>query len=115
VQFLWRVCVVNQTKFGAQKGFTLFEMAISMAIVATVFSCGILAWSSYVHMVRVKDTQERMDQVLNAFSTYAQRYYRLPCPAEPNGDGSEKVAPPPHNFQQNCLGSRPIEYGFTRK
>ena len=69
-------------KSGKEGGFTLIEVAIVMAIVGFIVSGFVIGVPQYVHNQKTKLTHERMELVSNALSAYAQRHYRLPCPAD---------------------------------
>lgn len=66
----------------AASGFTLIEMSLVIAIIGIVFSGLVLGVPQYVYTLKSHETQARMDTVMNALSVYAQRHYRLPCPAD---------------------------------
>lgn len=74
----------------SRAGFTLLETAAVIMLAGILMGGGMIAWASHVQKFRVDQSKDRMEQVLNAFSSYAQRYNRLPCPALPNGDGLER-------------------------
>lgn len=69
----------------AQRGFTLIELAAVMIICGLMVGGALLTIPPYLQKVKVESTQERFDLVLNALSTYTQRHYRLPCPADSDG------------------------------
>lgn len=66
-----------------QKGFTLIEIAIAVAILGVVMASGVAVFNNYVRSEKADKTEARADRVLDALSVYAQRYNRLPCPADP--------------------------------
>lgn len=69
----------------AQRGFTLIELAAVMIICGLMVGGALLTIPPYLQKMKVESTQERFDLVLNALSTYTQRHYRLPCPADSDG------------------------------
>ena len=69
----------------AQRGFTLIELAAVMIICGLMVGGALLTIPPYLQKAKVESTQERFDLVLNALSTYTQRHYRLPCPADSDG------------------------------
>lgn len=78
----------NQTTFNpkGQKGFTLFELAISITVLGIFMSGLLFIGTSYMQAQKVRLTREKMDMLANALSTYVQANYRLPCPADPAAD-----------------------------
>jgi prepilin-type N-terminal cleavage/methylation domain-containing protein len=68
-----------------QRGFTLIELAVVMIVCGLMIGGALLTIPPFTHKMKVESTQERFDLVLNALSTYTQRHYRLPCPADSDG------------------------------
>ncbi|MES2729443.1 MAG: type II secretion system protein [Pseudomonadota bacterium] len=66
-----------------QKGFTLIEIAVVIAILGVVTASGIAVFNNYIRSDKADKTEIRADRVLDSLSVYAQRYNRLPCPADP--------------------------------
>ncbi len=66
-----------------QKGFTLVEIAIVIAILGVVMASGVAVFNNYVRSEKADKTEVKADRALDALSLYAQRYNRLPCPADP--------------------------------
>lgn len=78
--------MVKKTK--SEQGFTLIELALVMLALGSVAAGALVITPTQIQKVRRADTQERMDLIMNALSAYAQRHYRLPCPADPNTAGA---------------------------
>lgn len=68
-----------------RSGFTLIEMAAVMVIVGTLMSGALIGIPQYLNNLKAKQTQRKMDLVMNALSVYSQRNFRLPCPADTAG------------------------------
>lgn len=66
-------------------GFTLVEMAAVMVIAGTLMSGALIGIPQYINNLKAKQTQRKMDLVMNALSVYSQRNFRLPCPADTVG------------------------------
>lgn len=71
----------QQKQYDSESGFTLIEVAVVMLIVSFMASGLIIGVPQYMHNKKTELTQQKMDLVSNALSAYAQRHYRLPCPA----------------------------------
>ncbi len=81
----------GRSSTGSQRGFTVLELAIVVAIVGVMSAGGMVMYNNYVREAGVEVTEERADKVLDAISIYAQRYNRLPCAADPAANnGIEK-------------------------
>lgn len=65
----------------SQRGFTLIEMALVLAIAGILIGGGLLAVGPIVDKARINQTYATMDQVENALELFVIRNGRLPCPA----------------------------------
>lgn len=65
-------------------GFTLIELAVVMTILGIVLGGAVLGYGHYSYRLKAQATDQKFDMVMNALSAYAQRYARLPCPADSN-------------------------------
>lgn len=65
-----------------QRGFTLIEMAIVLAVVGVLVGGSLMAIGPVVDKVRYTETNTTMDQIENALVLFAIRNNRLPCPAD---------------------------------
>lgn len=68
----------------AQKGFTLVEVAISIVIISGLLTIGALLIPRYAAQFQETGSYDRMQRIHQALSAYAQKYNRIPCPAEPD-------------------------------
>lgn len=65
------------------RGMTLVEVAISIAILGILLAGGMTVYNSAENQRKTKLTQERMDTIARALSTYVESAARLPCPSDP--------------------------------
>lgn len=78
---------LNATTY-ANKGFTLVEMAIVLAIVALLLGGLLPVISSQVEQQRRNETRKYIDEVRDALLGYAIAHKHLPCP-DTDSDGIE--------------------------
>jgi len=77
------------------RGFTLVELAISLAIVALLLGMLVVPLSAQVDQARAAETQRQLEMIREAVIGFAMANGRLPCPATPTtptgtaGAGSE--------------------------
>ncbi len=62
-------------------GFSLLEMSIVIAIVGMTIGLGILSFNQFSRASKTELTKERMKVILRAINDYADKFNRLPCPA----------------------------------
>jgi prepilin-type N-terminal cleavage/methylation domain-containing protein len=62
------------------KGFTLVEMAIVLTIVGVLLAGGMSVLSSSTDSARYKETQNQLNEVKEALTSYYIQFGRLPCP-----------------------------------
>jgi prepilin-type N-terminal cleavage/methylation domain-containing protein len=76
----------------AQRGFTLVEMAVVLAIVGFLLLMGMYTLSAQTDQRAREDTQRRLEAAREALLGYAVANGRLPCPAAPSATGVESIA-----------------------
>ena len=64
-------------------GFTLIEMSIVLAIIATLTAGAVSMGSSMIGSAQLASTRGKLDVIENALMAYRVTYNRLPCPADP--------------------------------
>ncbi len=65
------------------RGFTLVELAISLAVIALLLGMMIVPLNTQVDQQRISDTQRQLNVVTEALIGFAVANGRLPCPATP--------------------------------
>jgi prepilin-type N-terminal cleavage/methylation domain-containing protein len=68
----------------SEKGFTLVEMAIVIAIIGVLVGAAFSLINPLSRSMRETGTKAKMERVADALASYAQRHKRLPCPAPPD-------------------------------
>ena len=68
----------------ASRGFTLIELAISLAIVGLLLTMFIVPLGTQYDQRRINDTQKQLELISEAILGFAVTNGRLPCPATPN-------------------------------
>jgi type II secretory pathway pseudopilin PulG len=71
-------------QYRLKKAYSLLELSISLAIIATVLSAGFSMISGSSMLAKRKDTEKRMNIIEKAIASYAAIYDRIPCPADLN-------------------------------
>ena len=78
-----------RSKENNQGGFTLIEMAVVMIIASLIIAALVSSYLRWNDLLRSSKTGEHIAIVNDALSAYAARNYRVPCPANPAGNGGE--------------------------
>ncbi|HLN25395.1 MAG TPA: type II secretion system protein [Patescibacteria group bacterium] len=65
-----------------QRGFTLIELSIVLAIIGLLVGGGLMSFSQVAEKNRITLTGQNMDQIESALVLFAIRNHRLPCPAD---------------------------------
>jgi len=84
----------NTAQSHLQKGVILMVIPIIMILLG-LFIAYMTRSVNLPDFSKEQATQQRMDSVLNALSSYAQRFHRVPCPALPDAAGAE-----PRGYEQ---------------
>ncbi len=80
------------------KGFSLVELAVSLAIIALLLAGALIPLSTQMDVRNVADTRRSMESMRDAIIGFAQANGRLPCPADGTvaagvaGAGTEQVS-----------------------
>ena len=74
-----------------QSGFSLVETAIVVVVFGLLITAAISLFKPMTEEGKDVETQERLQKVADAISSYALRYNRIPCPANPD---ESDVSPP---------------------
>jgi|MudIll2142460700_1097286.scaffolds.fasta_scaffold04180_5 prepilin-type N-terminal cleavage/methylation domain-containing protein len=72
-----------------QRGFTLIELSVVVAIVALLLGGLLLTLSASQEIRAYEETNRRMEQAREALVGFAVQYGRLPCPATAASNGRE--------------------------
>jgi prepilin-type N-terminal cleavage/methylation domain-containing protein len=106
-----------------QRGFSLVEMAVVLAIVGLLVASAMYTLSAQMEQRAREDTQRRLEQAREALLGFAIANGRLPCPASGAATGVEADAPVgsgtctnPYNgfLPAITLGYQPVdEQGFA--
>lgn len=75
-----------------QSGFSLIEVAVVMVILALVLAAAITPLSTQIELRKIKQSESRVDEVIEALYGFAAANGRLPCPATPTSAGQQSPA-----------------------
>ncbi len=81
----------------AQRGFSLMEMALVLIILGFLLGGALASVSTLQARQRESKTEEQLDEIIDALTSFAAVNRRLPCPANPTtasittGAGLERV------------------------
>ncbi len=79
-----RVCKhVTRHRRDAWRGFTLVELAVSLAIIALLLGMLVVPLSTQIDQQRAAETQRQLELIREAVIGFAMANGRLPCPATP--------------------------------
>jgi len=67
---------------GRNKGFSLIELAVALAIIALLIAGALIPLSTQMDVRNVADTRRSMESIREAIIGFAQANGRLPCPAD---------------------------------
>ncbi len=82
-------------KVNKQLGVTLLELSIALIIIGLFTAFGLTAYNMASAQKRIHVTEQNMNRVVSALSTYAESNSRIPCPSDPaspeNPTGAQAV------------------------
>lgn len=67
-----------------EKGFTLIEMGIVLAIIGIALGSGLTIFNRYMKLSKIKETKQKMSVILQAIDDYVDKHNLIPCPADPS-------------------------------
>lgn len=73
--------MISKEKLLPQRGFTLIEMAIVLAVFGLLVGGGLVAMTPLLERTRLKQTAANLDQIEQALQLFFIRNNHLPCPA----------------------------------
>jgi prepilin-type N-terminal cleavage/methylation domain-containing protein len=101
----------------AQDGFTLIELALTLAVMAILASAVLVPFVAQVAQRKTAATEKTLEQIKDALLGYATATGRLPCPALSTSNGVEAFAVGGDISNGNCasfIGFLPaVTLGFT--
>ncbi len=85
-------------------GFTLIELGVVLIIVGIVIGFLMHLILPNLERMRVVSTQEKLEKVVDRLAAFALKNNRLPCPARPDGSGTEPFG---YEFGSGANGANP--------
>lgn len=116
-------CYTSSQTLSGERGFTLVELSIVVAIVAVLVGGTLMLGGARLDQQRVNSTKERLDLIERALKNYAEVNGRLPCPADsrltrsstdygkasgPNGDCTTGTVKAPRSSGEVVSGAVPF-------
>ena len=92
----------------ASAGFTIFELALTLAIMAVMTGAVLVPFVAQITQRNVSATEKLLDEAREALIGYATATGRLPCPATATSFGAEAFASGGSAADGKCA----TEYGF---
>ena len=80
-------------------GFSLIELALVLTIAGFSIGAGLVVFNEYARISKISNTKLKLQEILYAIDDYADKFNRLPCPA----DGTDKFGDP--NFGVSIRGA----------
>ncbi|HYC44780.1 MAG TPA: type II secretion system protein [Burkholderiales bacterium] len=90
-----------------QRGFTLIEVAVALAIVTMLLGAVLIPLQTQVENRKIEDTNQILDRAREALLGYAATYGYFPCPATAASLGMEPPLTPTERAEGKCNGSGP--------
>ena len=85
--------MLQKSKPSLQRGFSLFEVAIVLVIVAILFTAVGVPLASQVQARRIEETRKLLEEAKDALLGFAVANGRFPCPAIATSVGQESFCP----------------------
>ena len=73
-----------------ESGFSLIELTVSLMVFGLLLSASLPLYRAQKWAHNLQTTRTHQEQILYALAAFVQTHGRLPCPADPKGDGSER-------------------------
>ena len=89
--------------FRSEDGFTLIELAIVILAISILMVSGLQVIRPIMERADIDETREKMDVIVGALASYAQRHNRLPCPSDP--DDTPPGGSPPFGAERGSGGA----------
>ena len=64
-------------------GFSLIELAVTLSVIGVLLGMSVGMMKPYYDDYRYTSTLTKMNRIADSLSAFAQKYNRLPCPADP--------------------------------
>ena len=91
-------------------GFILIELAIFMIVMATLLAVSIPLYNTFAQRNAIAESEQRIEAISKALSTFAQTYSRLPCPADSDSSNAD-VTNQSGIERVSCVGSPAEAHG----
>jgi prepilin-type N-terminal cleavage/methylation domain-containing protein len=108
--------VVTVMRFHAHRrrsgGFTLLELAITLAIVAVLAGAILVPFVAQVTQRNISSTEKILEDAKESLIGYAVAAGRLPCPATAQSNGTEVFSGPPNAVGSAVNGGCAVFVGF---
>lgn len=66
------------------KGLTILELAVAMIIMGVIIAGLLSIINPMIESGKIKETERKMERIVDVMAIYAQRNNRIPCPADPD-------------------------------
>lgn len=80
--------MVRFMNFTRQKGFSLVEISVVLAIIGLIIGGGVSSYNAYIDNAYQNSTEAKLEQTKRALLDYVMVNYHMPCP-DTNDDGLE--------------------------
>jgi len=93
----------SNSKPSSKSGFSLLEMAIVLVILGIIGGMSLPLLKARLGREAITKTREHQHYVLHAIAAFVEKNRRFPCPANPEGQGSEYGVEPK---ERKCQGRK---------